>query len=186
MKDPIFEFPSFRYEVSDWEFKKKGLLNRINKNEFLRTPLQPFETDRATNSKTYVRYLEEFLKPELQEFCEEAHVTCSISDAWCVKYQKGDRQEVHNHRGWGYSAVLHVEYDPLVHSPSIFVAPWNEPATDTTYLALPNGIKEGTLYIAPSVTLHYVPPNISRKQRTVLVFDLLPELPSHQSLNRNV
>ena len=26
------------------------------------------------------------------EFCKEAKVTCSMSDAWCVKYQKGDYQ----------------------------------------------------------------------------------------------
>tara|TARA_B100000287_G_C20500356_1_gene728859 strand:- start:9 stop:569 length:561 start_codon:yes stop_codon:yes gene_type:complete len=186
MKEPIFEFPSFRYEIDDWNFKKKGLLNRINKSEFLRTPLQPFETDRSTNNKSYIRYLEEFLRPELQEFCEEAQVTCSISDAWCVKYKKGDRQEIHNHRSWGYSGVLHVEYDPRVHSPAVFVAPWNDPATDTTLLVRPKDIKEGTLYIAPSFSHHYVPPNISGKPRTVLVFDLLPELPSHQSLNKNV
>ena len=186
MKAPLFDFPSYQYEIDDWEFKKKGLLNRINKTTFKRSHLQTFDTDRGTNNKVYVRYLETFLVDILSEFCQEAEVTCSMSDAWCVRYQKGDQQTIHNHRGWGYSAVLHVEYDPLVHSPSIFVAPWNDPATDTTYLALPNGIKEGTLYIAPSVTLHYVPPNISRKQRTVLVFDLLPELPSHQSLNRNV
>ena len=40
MKAPLFEFPSYQYEISDWEFKKKGLLNRINKQEFNRTALQ--------------------------------------------------------------------------------------------------------------------------------------------------
>jgi len=29
-----------------------------------------------------------------------------------------------------------------------------------------------------------VNPNQTRKQRTVVVFDLLPELPEHQSINR--
>ena len=122
MKTPLFEFPSYQYEVDDWDFKKKGLLNRINKGNFLRTELQTFETDRQTCGKSYVRYFEDFLKPELSEFCQEAQVTCSLSDAWCVKYQKGDYQTTHNHRGWGFSGLIHVEFDPEVHDPATFVS----------------------------------------------------------------
>ena len=95
MKLPLFEFPSFIYQIDDWEFKKKSLLARINKSEFVRTDLQHFETDRKTNGKTYVRYLEEVLEPQLMEFCKEANVSCSMTDAWCVKYQKGDYQTTH-------------------------------------------------------------------------------------------
>ena len=183
MKAPLFEFPSYQYEVSDWEFKKKGLLSRINKSKFIRTKLQTFETDRQTCGKSYVRYLEEFLQPELNEFCQEAKVTCGLTDAWAVKYQKGDLQGVHNHRGWGFSGILYVEYDPTVHTPTCFVAPWQEPRSDTTLLSQPD-IKEGTVFIAPSLALHFVHPNQTRKQRTVVVFDLLPKLPDHQAINR--
>ena len=182
MKAPLFEFPSYQYEIKDWEFKKKGLLNRINKSKFLRTELQTFETDRQTCKKSYVRYIEEFLLPELSEFCQEAQVTCSVSDAWAVKYQKGDQQGVHNHRGWGFSGILYVEYDPKVHTPTCFVAPWQEPRSDRTSISQPV-VKEGSIFIAPSWALHFVNPNQTRKQRTVVVFDLLPELPEHQAIN---
>ena len=127
MKAPLFEFPSYQYQISDWEFKKKGLLGRIKSSEFRRTKLQTFETDRQTNNKSYVRYLEEFLRPELFEFCQEAQVTCSMTDAWVVRYDKGDHQTVHNHRGWGFSGIIYVEFDPKVHTPSCFVAPWQNP-----------------------------------------------------------
>ena len=183
MKAPLFEFPSYQYEVNDWEFKKKGLLSRINKSKFIRTELQPFETDRQTCEKSYVRYLEDFLRPELSDFCQEAQVTCGVSDAWAVKYQKGDQQTVHNHRGWGFSGILYVEYDPKVHTPTCFVAPWQNPVSDTTSLAFPSNVKEGTVFIAPSWALHYAEPNQTRKPRTVVVFDLLPELPKHQAIN---
>ena len=183
MKAPLFEFPSYQYEIKDWEFKKKGLLSRINKGKFIRTELQTFETDRQTCGKSYVRYMVEFLSHELNEFCQEAEVSCSVSDAWTVKYQKGDQQTVHNHRGWGFSGILYVEYDPEVHTPTCFVAPWQEPRSDTTSLAQPV-VKEGSIFIAPSWALHFVHPNQTRKQRTVVVFDLLPELPSHQAINR--
>tara|TARA_B100000287_G_scaffold75193_1_gene67086 strand:- start:6366 stop:6929 length:564 start_codon:yes stop_codon:yes gene_type:complete len=183
MKTPLFEFPSYRYLVSDWEFKKKGILNRINKQKYVRTKLQTFLTDRQTNNKSYVHYLAELLIPELTEFCQEAGVTCQMTDAWCVKYQKGDYQTTHNHRGWGFSGVLYVTYDHEVHTPTKFVAPWNDPRNDCTTLAYPPGITEGVLFIAPSWALHFVEPNESRKERVVIVFDLLPKLPDHQSIN---
>ena len=111
MKLPLFEFPSFIYQIDDWEFKKKSLLARINKSEFVRTDLQHFETDRQTNGKTYIRYLEEFLEPQLMEFCKEAKVSCSMTDAWCVKYQKGDYQEYHHHGGSMISVVYFLKVD---------------------------------------------------------------------------
>ena len=185
MKAPLFKFPSYQYEVDDWEFKKKGLLNRISKSDLKRTEVQTFETDRQTDiGKSWVHYLQELLKPMLFEFCQEAEVTCHMTDAWCVRYQKGDHQTIHNHRGWGFSGILYVEYDSKVHTPTCFVSPWQEPRSDTTSLAYPQNVKEGTVFIAPSWALHYVNPNQTRKQRTVVVFDLLPELPEHQSINR--
>ena len=75
-----------------------------------------------------------------------------------------------------------MEYDPTVHTPTCFVAPWNDPRSDTTSLSTPSNVKEGTVFIAPSWALHFVNPNQTRKQRTVVVFDLLPVLPEHQSI----
>ena len=49
MKAPLFEFPSYQYVIDDWDFVKKGLLNRISKCDFKRTALQTFETDRHTD-----------------------------------------------------------------------------------------------------------------------------------------
>ena len=192
MKAPLFEFPSFQYEIDDWEFKKKGILKRINQQKFVRQV--PGETnvflmhegDRATNNKSYIHYLSKLLHSELSDFCQEAQVTCSMTDAWCVRYQKGDQQIIHNHRGWGFSGVLYVEYDPKVHTPTCFMCPWQNPSNDTTSLVFPQNVKEGTIFIAPSFTHHFVHPNQSRKPRTVISFDLLPQLPDHQSLNRNV
>ena len=186
MKAPLFEFPSYQYEVDDWEFKKKGLFNRINKSKFVRSHLQTFDCDRQTENKLWVHYLHDFLRPTLFEFCQEAEVTCTLTDAWCVRYQKGDHQTVHNHRGWGFSGVLYVEYDPKVHTPTCFMAPWQDPRRDTTILQYPQHVKEGSVIISPSFTHHFVHPNNSKKPRTVISFDLLPKLPEHQSLNKNV
>ena len=69
MKCPLFDFPSYRYEIDDWESKKKELLKQIDKQEFVRTTLQCFETDRQTNDRSYIHDLEKILRPTLIEFC---------------------------------------------------------------------------------------------------------------------
>ena len=185
MKQSLFEFPAYKYELDDWEFKKKALLNRINKHQFIRTQYQTFETDRQTNGKKYIHYLERFLEPTLQEFCTEAEVSCKITDAWGVKYHPGVYQGVHNHRSWGFSGILYVEFDPKVHTPASFVVPWNDPRSDRTSIMTPRDVKEGTLLITPSFALHYVNKNTSRKTRTAVAFDLLPDLPLHQTIGVN-
>ena len=105
MKDPIFEYPSYRYKIKDWSFKKKAI-RKLKEKNFARTELQTFETDRQNDGSSYMYYLAELIKPELSEFCKEAKVTCSMTDAWTVRYQKGDRQTIHNHRSWGFSGII--------------------------------------------------------------------------------
>ena len=130
--------------------------------------------------KSYLHYFQDLIMPELSEFCKEAQVTCSMTDCWAVRYQKGDQQTVHNHRSWGFSGILFVEYDHKVHKPTCFVAPWQDPRSDTTTLSYPKNVREGTLFIAPSYCLHFAKPNQVRKHRTIISFDLLPKLPEHQ------
>ena len=108
MKTPLFEYPSFRYEIQDWEFKKKALLGKMREEKLKRTSLQKFETDRQQDGKSYINYFSELLRPELMQFCKEAQVTCSMTDAWFVRYQRGDNQLIHNHRGWGFSGIIYL------------------------------------------------------------------------------
>ena len=111
MKYPLFEYPAFRYELDDWDFKKKSLLSRINKQKFIRTDMQCFETDRQTHKNSYLNFLVDLLCPTLQEFCKEAEVSCKMTDAWCVRYQKGDYQEYHHHGGSMISVVYFLKVD---------------------------------------------------------------------------
>ncbi len=73
MKTPLFEYPSYQYQIDDWDFKKKSLINRINSQKFIRTTLQTFETDRQTNRKSYIHFFQDLIKPQLlffASFCE--------------------------------------------------------------------------------------------------------------------
>ena len=99
-----------------------------------------------------------------------------------VRYQKGDHQSVHNHRSWGFTGILYLEFDPKVHTPTCFVAPGKIQDLIPHHSSYPQNVKEGTIFISPSYTLHFVHPNQVRKHRTIMSFDLLPKLPDHQSV----
>jgi hypothetical protein len=182
MKAPLFEYPSYQYHLTDWYFKKKAILGKLKKEEFIRTPLQTFECDRQKNKNRYLHFFQDLIRAELNQFYQEENVTCTMTDCWSVRYKKGDQQFVHNHRSWGFSGVLYVEYDSKLHTPTCFVSPWQNPTTDTTILSYPQNVREGTLVIFPSYTLHFVPPNQCSKQRTIISFDLLPKLPDHRAV----
>ena len=175
MKEHLFEFPSYKYKVANWESRKKEMTDLISKQTFTKSPLSYFKTNRipGKKDKEYTNSIAEFLTPVISEFCQEEKVSCSMTDAWCVKYGKGDLQSIHNHRGWGFSGILYVEFDPNVHSPTCFMAPWNDPRNDTTLLMLPK-VEEGTVLITPSFLHHFVYPNEVSKPRVVISFDLLP------------
>ena len=152
MKAPLFEYPTYQYQIKDWEFKKKGLLKRIKEEKFVRTDLQTFGLI-GRQIRNPIFTTSKLIKDELWEFVQEAQVSCSMTDCWAVRYQKGDQQTIHNHKkSKGFTGILYVEYDPKVHTPTCFVAPWQDPRSDTTSLAYPQNVKEGTIFISPSYT----------------------------------
>ena len=73
MKTPLFEYPTYQYQIEDWEFKKKGLIKGSRRKSSLELDLQTFETDRQTNQKSYLHY-QDLIKDELWEFVKEAKV----------------------------------------------------------------------------------------------------------------
>ena len=173
MKVSFFDYPTFRYEIPDWEFKKKGLLKRIKEENLERDGQDFYDSDRLTNGNSYVNFLSDLLHPQLEQFYKECECRCTISDAWAVRYNKGDHQTAHCHRAWGFSAVLYVNFDPEVHTPTYFVRPWLD-RSGQSYIATPSA-REGVMYFYPSSLLHFVVPNKTNKKRLVVAFDLLPQ-----------
>ena len=118
----------------------------MERKNFIKEGLQHFYTDRQKDGRSYALDFDAIFNEELKEFCKESGVSdYQITDIWTIKYKKEDYQTVHNHKSWGFSGVLYLEYDPKHHSPTCFVAPWQDPRTDTTTLAYPC-----LLYTSPS------------------------------------
>ncbi len=177
MKVDLFEYPCFQYKIPNWEIcVQQEIYNRINFSQFKRDSLDNFWTDRGNSD--YCNYIQQLILPQLSMFCAEAEITCHMTDAWTARYDKGDYQLPHNHRSLGFSAIIYIEYDPSVHTPTCFIAPWQDPRCDKTILKFAD-VDEGTMIVFPSSTLHFVQPNESDKRRTILSFDLLPDETSY-------
>jgi hypothetical protein len=174
MIHPLFFVPIYRYEVDDWSRKKAALYKKMERKNFEKKGLQHFYTDRQKDGRSYALDFDMLFNEELKKFCEESGVSeYQITDIWTIKYKKEDYQTVHNHRSYGYSGILYVEYDEKVHKPTVFVGPWNDPVSDTTQLAFAPDAKEGIMYIVPSVLLHYAQSNSSNKERVITSWDML-------------
>ena len=101
-----------------------------------------------------------------------------IHNAWFQSYSNGGFHAVHNH-GFGFSAVCYLKYNPRIHRPTRFIAPFNdfasghliefEPQNGTLF-----GVKEGSIIFFPSSIHHYCLPSFVEDEdsRMILAFDL--------------
>ena len=85
MKEQLFEFPSYKYKVANWESRKKEMTDLISKQTFIKSPISYFKTNRipGKSDKEYTNSIAEFLTPVISEFCQEEKVSCSMTDAVC-------------------------------------------------------------------------------------------------------
>jgi len=168
----LFSVKYYSYECDGWEAKKAELLKHIDPGSFERAGSAQFATDRHSEHEPYVEPFVNIFSDELNRFGVDANLReLDVRSIWSVRYRRGDYHSVHNHRSTGYSGILYLDYDDRVHTPSIHVSPWNDPASDMTVLMAPP-VREGTIVFAPSNVLHYTRPNNSDTERAIVAFDM--------------
>jgi len=174
MFDDIFTIKFARIKVSDWERKKNEILKNAGeliyekhpKGEFLETNFSEYkdEPDRMN--------VRELLEDELSDFMLTSGARVLVNGSWLERSTKGMSHSVHNHGALGYSAACYVCYDSEVHTPTQFIAPFNNSITGMITQYEPDDIVEGDLILFPSYLHHYTKPNLSDKERIVLSFNL--------------
>ena len=165
----------FKYEVSNWEYKKKQMTDALSDSVYTRPTLTngmtDFETDRGS-PRTYVDKFMAIFEEELQQFGKDLKVEqFKISDIWSVQYKKGDHHPVHTHGRTNLSGILYLDYDSNEHTPTNFVTNTINTSTNMTDIVTPI-IKEGDIFIFPSNVLHFTVPNKSDKIRKIVSFDI--------------
>jgi len=174
MFDDIFAIKFARIRVSDWEKKKNKILKNAGelihekhpKGEFLETN---FAEAKRWDDRMNVM---EILDDELSEFMIGCGGRVLLNGSWLERSTKGMSHSIHNHGALGYSAACYVCYDSEVHTPTQFIAPFNNPIDGMVTQYEPDDIEEGDLILFPSYLHHYTKPNLSDKERIVLSFNL--------------
>ena len=90
---------------------------------------------------------------------------------WSQQYTQGEHHGAHNHGMMNLSCVLYVEFDEKEHLGTSFYSPFPNPYYGTIHKAQPP-VKEGEIIVFPSLLLHECPVNPSKKQRTIMSFNI--------------
>ena len=163
MKITAFEIPIFKYKVSEWQVKKKKLLDLFDS----------FDNQIVGNVITSpIFYKTDIFSEEMHLFEKEVNLKLKIDNIWFQKYETKMDHGVHNHGSSTFSSVCFIEYEKNFHSPTIFVSPFTNNITNEFITYAPN-VEEGDIIFFPSNLLHYAPPNFSNKHRTIISFNLL-------------
>ena len=170
MKQTLFEIPFYKFNIINWQDKKKNIIKTLSKFPETRKKLQNFETNRQILRPNLISNIVNILKDDLQNLSQILKKSIAIEDVWSVSYKKGDYQGVHNHGSKGLQAILYLETN--IESPkTFFVQPWNDCHSDTT-IYRPIESKEGTLIVLPKSILHFTEPNKSKKIKRIVAFDM--------------
>jgi len=117
-----------------------------------------------------------------------------ITNSWCVKHEKNDVAELHNHDNSIISGVYYFQ-TPKNSGDIIFHRSTSLNSLFTKTLTIPTNInfnehkmkvEEGTLLLFPSHLLHKTEPNLSNKNRYCLAFNVFftGSIGSNNNLNR--
>ena len=162
MKISIFEIGIYKYKVSNWDKKRKKLLDLFNGCEH--KMLENVITS-PINIKT------NSFDEEIDIFEREVNLKFKMQEVWFQRYNHGMGHSSHNHGPRGFSAVCFIEYCKKSHNPTTFICPFENNIDGKKIKHIPD-VEEGDIIFFPSNLFHYAPINISDKIRTIISFNL--------------
>lgn len=168
-----FTIPFWQAKIIDWETKKEQLMSLYNNIKGKMVIGDQYSDYDVTNN--YYNTIQTILLDDLiaarKELKLEQHLV-RVNAAWFQMYEKGHHHPIHNHGIGGFSSVCYIEYDPLEHEPTRFVAPFNDFRRNDMLEYIPEGIEEGSIIFFPCNISHYVAPSKSDKPRLILSFNI--------------
>lgn len=173
MKNIIEDFaiPFYQTKLSNWEQKKKALLEIYTEYAQPNMVEGDQNTDFNQSTTRYAVFIESILGDDIQTGVKELNYfkyPPSIISTWFQSYDTAHSHAVHNH-GIGYlSMVCYVEYEQEKHRPTNFIAPFMNLRNGHVMEWEPDDVEEGTLILFPSALSHYAPPNTSNLRRIIL------------------
>ena len=187
MIENMFNIPVVKYRCHNWSYKRQAFLDLLSEQtltmgeESVYSDYGDYKTLTAEHSMglydtpDYLNRVRELLKEEMTWFANDLKADPQIVRAWFERALYKCHHPVHTHGHGGWSAVLFIEYDPTVHTPTVFIAPFNHFVTGMQLTYMPE-VEEGDLILFPSFLLHYTQLNESHVQRTVASFNMTVDM----------
>ncbi len=179
-----FKIPFFQYEIDQWDLKKQSLMdifvNEVEPNMSLGVPDCLVYTDYNVSRRQNVVDVMDILGDEFDKFLTDLRKTkfelknSYVENLWYQKYIKGHFMAPHNHGSVGFSAICYVKFDPEIHTPTLFLAPFHDIMTGEDILYRPK-VSEGTMIFFPSVLTHYALPCFTDDPRIVISLNIASE-----------
>tara|TARA_Y100001951_G_C11271167_1_gene258859 strand:+ start:828 stop:1355 length:528 start_codon:yes stop_codon:yes gene_type:complete len=168
----LFSIDAFITNIKNWKTKKVKLKKVIKPLVYYRRPLTDFDTTRfGESNKGLTKNLLDIFSEEFNVFGNECGFhKLDITDSWVVKYKQHDHQIIHHHGSTMYSGIIYVDLFKSQES-TTFVAPWPNETNGQTKLTKLE-CKEGDMIIFPGHLMHFVKPNLVKKHRIVISFDI--------------
>lgn len=171
MKNILFQIPYYSVLISNWKEKKSKIIEVLKDYPVKKLTTQNFLTNHQQPRLNFIERFLEIFEEDFKEFLTDIEGSIKIKDMWSVVYHKHHDHMIHNHGGNGYSGLLYINFDPKLHSPNIYLQPWNHHELDVSvFNNFP--VKEGVMIVAPSFINHFVPANTSNSPREVIAFDM--------------
>lgn len=183
----MFSIPCIIIECTKWNEQKKKLNSLYKSSKFdsesgLSTDYYLQKNDREFS---YLENIKEIFDSELKKFeslifpSAKHSNNFNITGAWFEAAKFGAYHTYHTHGAIGYSAVCYIDYDKNEHDSTHFVAPYFNFLTGEDILFSVSHIKEGMILFFPSCVAHFTQPNLSKKVRRVLSFNMrVPSIPN--------
>ena len=187
----LFHIPCMKVEVGNWSNKKNLIIDLIESEGDLHR-----ENNFATNymlannatfnaydkkedrANSYSQPVWEILKNDVEPLVEAigAPFMPDCPFIWSQKYWKGGRHDIHNHGNRGFSFVLYLKFNELVHGGTVFYAPFFDYMSGGMIDYQPE-VKEGDLICFPSSLQHASPVQETDEERMILSFNLFEDGP---------
>lgn len=175
----MFQVPLVHYPIQNWSENKKKILDALPaEDESQKAPndnglyTDYFTTIAAVGHETLPDYFNTVLgviEPYLSNFMDGNRI--EFTEMWYQKYYKNIEHKTHCHGPTGWSSVIYVEFDPVVHASTMFYSPYRQPWNGNIDTFSPN-INEGDMVLFPSSLLHEAPLNRSDTRRTVISYNI--------------
>jgi hypothetical protein len=193
---PMFSVPILHIKMSNWDHKKKQLMDMFFSNQnqlrysqtvnttYIRHESLAYLSDEeAENIRVWEN---DFIKSISNIFQEERKIiyecfgnptehpqkTCYVGNCWFQEQKKGMFHPPHTHGFCGLSAVCFVNYDKNEHTATEFLSPHTSYDTDTHEYYVPKDISSGSLIVFPSNIIHYTHPHNSENSRIILSINI--------------